>query len=362
MDTAQADFSWQLPYKHWLSENRQRQYKPDLKPGMIDFCSNDYLNMTQHPIVKQAAIEAIQNYGAGSSGARLLSGNCPLQDMLEVAISDYLNKESCLLFNTGFQANSTVIPALLSVIEKAVVFVDKRCHASIYQGLIGVKFQRFRHNDMRHLENLLKAAQGKPIFIITEHLFSMDGAFAPLEQLVHLKQKYKAVLYLDTAHSFGIAAPQQFECVDIIMGAFGKAMGSMGAFVATSQTIISFLKNACRGFIYTTALPPASLATTLKALELGQQSSLADSLLQKARLFRNMLQEKGYDIAGSESYIIPVVSKQADYLEKKLLGQGIRCAAIHPPTTPTKRLRFSVTAQHIEKDFQKVLAVLDGIP
>ncbi|MDD5585321.1 MAG: 8-amino-7-oxononanoate synthase, partial [Candidatus Omnitrophica bacterium] len=259
----------------------------------VDFCSNDYLGLSCHPKLKKASKKSIDALGTGTCASRLLSGDLEIHHTLEEATAAFKGKESALVFNSGYQANIGIISALYK--EGDVVFSDKLNHASIIDGILlsGAKLIRFFHNDAGHLATLLKKERGKykEALIITESIFSMEGDAAPLKELAALKEKYNCALMVDEAHATGIFGKHGAgmveeqgvtEGVDYLMGTFGKALGSFGAYLACSKKIKDFLINTCRSFIYSTSLPAAVIAANLAALEV-----IHDEPLRRKRLLEH---------------------------------------------------------------------------
>lgn len=336
----------------------------------INFSSNDYLGLSLHPEILLAAKKAL-NFSFGSSASRLMTGSNPLNQALEEKVARFKEKEASLVFNSGYQANLGIISALCS--RGTYVFSDKLNHASIVDGvrLSGAKHFRFRHNDANHLEELLKRERGKAkdAFIVTETVFSMDGDIAPLEEIVKLKKEHNAILMVDEAHATGIfgktgsgiAEEKNLSSeIDIIMGTFGKALGGFGAYVACSREIRDYLINACRSFIYSTALPPAVLASNLKALEIiKKEPERRRTLLKNAGLFRGALKEKGFKTKGS-SQIVPVIvgeNKKAVSFSEHLKRKGYWTMPVRPPTVPEgeARLRISLTYDHDTGQLEKFI-------
>lgn len=331
---------------------------------VLDFSSNDYLGLSCHPEVIAASQQALQSHGAGAGAARLMSGDLPLHHELEEAIAAYKNKEAALIFGSGYQANATIIPALMG--RHDVIFSDRLNHASIVDGcqLAGSKLHRFRHNDLNHLEELLHHKRGsQEALIVVESIYSMDGDLAPLQGLVELKERYGCLLMVDEAHATGLFGSQgsglveQAGCTDqveLIMGTFGKALGSFGAYIAADQTLINYLINRARGFIYSTALPPAVSAASLAALQLCQQQPpLREQLWHKVNFFLKKCQELGLPCT-SASQIFPLrigASEASVQLAQALRQKNIFATAVRPPTVPenTARLRFSIT-NHLSED------------
>ena len=340
----------------------------------IDFSSNDYLGLAGHPRLIEAAKEALDQYGTSSSASRLLSGDLQIHHRLEEALAIFKNKESSLVFNSGYQANIGIISSIC--VDGGAIFLDRLCHASIVDGalLSRAKHFRFLHNDLNHLEYLLKGQRQrfKNGLIITESIFSMDGDVAPLKGLVGLKDKYDCRLMVDEAHATGIFGENGSgvveeeglsERVDLVMGTFGKALGGFGAYLASSKDMIEYLINTCRSFIYSTGLPPAVAATNLASLELvRQEAGRRKKLRDISRYFREELKGLGFDVRGA-SQIVPVVvgeNSKASEMAEVLQDRGWWVLPIRPPTVPAgeARLRFSLNFYH---DRQMLRRLIDDI-
>ncbi len=335
---------------------------------LLDFSSNDYLGLSTHPDVIAESRRYLEKYGAGAGAARLMSGDLFIFHELENKIAQLKGKEAALLFGSGFLANSGIIPALVG--RHDVIFSDRLNHASIYDGcrLSGASLQRFRHNDLNHLEELLKKKRGKKnALIVVESLYSMDGDFCPLAEVAFLKEKYDCLLMVDEAHATGlfgsnggglIQEKKIINQVDIAMGTFGKALGSYGAYVAASRQMVDYLINRARSFIYSTALPPAIIGASLAAVAIIQkQPTLRRELWNKVQIFKKELNNGGLKNPGL-SQIIPLPvgsSSKTVRLAEILRHQGIFATAVRPPTVPagTARLRFSVTCRLSEADLIK---------
>lgn len=327
--------------------------------NLVDFSSNDYLALSIHAELITAATGALQLYGTGAGAARLMSGDLQLYHTLEQATASFKNRQAALLFGSGYLANIGVIPALAG--RGDVIFSDRLNHASIYDGcrLAGAKLVRFQHNDLDHLEECLKKGRGSgKALIIVESLYSMDGDYCPLAGIVQLKNRYDCLLMVDEAHATGIFGPngggiiQQeglADEVDIAMGTFGKALGSYGAYIVGSKTLKRYLINRARSFIYSTGLPPATVAASLAAIKLTRNApELRQQLLANSNYFKQCLQTAGLPGNPGSSQIVPVMvgdSQQAVTIAEKFRKNNILVTAVRPPTVPqsTARLRFSVT-------------------
>lgn len=343
----------------------------------IDFSSNDYLGLRDHPRMKEESKSAIDAFGTSSSASRLLSGDLQLHHDLEKRIAAFKGKEAALVFNSGYQANTGIISALYS--KNDCVFCDRLNHASIIDGILlsGAKFFRFQHNDPEHLESLLKNKRDnfKNALIVSESIFSMDGDRAPLSELVRLKEKYACRLMVDEAHATGLFGESGSgvieeeglqEEVELVMGTFGKALGGFGAYLATSRTIADYLINTCRSFIYSTALPAAVIAADMTGLDLvSQEPFRRKEVLSLSRYFRESLKEKGFRVKG-DSQIVPLIledSQRALSFAERLQERGYWVLPIRPPTVPAKeaRLRFSVTFYHGKEILENLVDELSKI-
>lgn len=342
----------------------------------IDFSSNDYLGLSNHPKLVKAGKNAIEEFGAGACGSRLLSGDLELHHKLEEKTAHFKNKEAALFFNSGYQANTGIISALYG--SKDAIFLDRLCHASIIDGVIlsQAKFLRFRHNDCQDLETLLKKerAKYKNCLIISESVFSMDGDKAPLKELVYLKEKYDCSIFVDEAHATGIFGRNGSGVIeeeglsgkiDFIMGTFSKALGGFGAYLAASKKIRDYLINTCKSFIYSTALPASVAASNLAAIELVKEEPFRrQKLLGSAENFRGKLKKTGLKIKG-ESQIVPVIIgeniKTVEFA-RRLQKKGFWALPIRPPAAPLgeARLRFSLTYNHNEEVLQELVNELSS--
>ena len=340
----------------------------------IDFSSNNYLGLSNHPKIIAAAKAALDKYGVGSLGSRLLSGSFDIHDELETKTAEFKQKEAALVFNTGYQANVGIISALCG--KEDMVLSDKLSHASIIDGvqLSGASHFRFKHNDMAHLEDILirERKNFRHVLIISESVFSMDGDLAFVKELAALKKKHDCLLFIDEAHATGvfgktgaglIEQEKLSDKVDLIMGTFSKAMGSFGAYIACSRLMKNFLINSCRSFIYSTALPPAVIAANIAAIEaVKEERQRSGGLLENSGYFRELLKKKGFKVLGN-SQIVPVVigeNKPAVELSGKLKENGFWVLPIRHPTVPkgSARLRFSLNYGHSKDMLKRVVEIL----
>jgi 8-amino-7-oxononanoate synthase len=341
----------------------------------VNFSSNDYLGLAEHPELS-AAVAAAPRNPSGSSASRLMTGTHPIHERLEKEVALFKGKPEALIFNSGYAANTGIISALVG--RDDTVFADRAVHASIIDGirLSGARLRRYRHNDALHLERLLKRYRplSRGALIVTESVFSMDGDTAPLARIAGLKREFDCCLMVDEAHATGIyghngsgMAEEQGVTgeVDIIMGTFGKALGSFGAYAAMNALMKDYLVNTCRSFIYSTAMPPSVSATSLKAVELiAKEPGRRADLLERTGFLRRELEKRGFSTAGN-TQIIPIVTgcprKALDICEK-LRSHGFWAAAVRPPTVAPggSRLRISLSSCHSYDDLKRFLDILEG--
>lgn len=340
----------------------------------VDFSSNDYLGLSSHPALVAAAREALDRYGVGAGASRLMSGDLAIHHELEEETAAFKGTEAALVFNSGYQANTGIVPALLG--RRDVVLADQLSHASQLDGAIlsRARLLRFRHNDPEHLDRMLGKHRGSfdRAMVMTESVFSMDGDRAPLAALLDVCRRHDCRFMVDEAHATGVFGPRGRGCVeaeglagrvDLVMGTFSKALGGFGAYLAAPRTVIDYLVNTARSFIYSTALPPSVIAADLAALRLcGSGETRGEELLRRAAAFREALRGKGWTVGG-ESQIVPVVaggSARAVALSKSLSNRGFLVLPVRPPTVPegSARLRFSLTAAHTDRQVADVVEAL----
>jgi 8-amino-7-oxononanoate synthase len=324
-------------------------------------CSNDYLGLAADPRVREAAAEAALRWGAGAGASRLISGNMQPHRELETRLAAFKGYERALLFGSGYLANMGTIAALAG--EGDVVFSDALNHASIIDGCRLARAETFvyRHNDVEHLESLLRGAAGAPALIVTDGVFSMDGDVAPLPELLELARRYGARLMVDEAHATGalgpggrgaVAAAGLSGEVDVIVGTLGKALGSYGAYVCSSAETVDYLVNRARPFIFSTAPPPPAVGAARAALGvLEAEPERVDRLAANARVLREALAAEGLVATASTTQIVPIEIGEAEptmELCERALERGVFAQGIRPPTVPegSSRLRFTVMATH----------------
>ena len=330
--------------------------------------SNNYLGLSVHPIVVEAAATAVQKYGTGASASRLMSGNCHLYTELETKIAEAKGTEAALVFGSGYLANIGTIPVLAG--KGDLILSDALNHASIIDGcrLSQATKQIYRHCDVEHLESLLaQSMKFRHRLIVTDGVFSMDGDIAPLPEICGLAERYDATVMVDDAHSFGVLGETGAGTIEhfgleqrgiIQMGTLSKAIGGLGGYVAGSTALIDFLMNRARGFIFTTGLPPATLAGASAAIDVIRSNpELRQRLFSNVLLLKNALLERGFQLLPSQTQILPLILGDVDVASRfaeALLSYGVYAPAIRPPTVPegTSRLRISVIASHTTEDLE----------
>ncbi|MCL5422736.1 MAG: 8-amino-7-oxononanoate synthase [Nitrospirae bacterium] len=346
---------------------------------LINFASNDYLGLANHPEIVKAAAESMKEFGFGSGASRLLGGGSVPHRDLEQKISQFKGTEAALIFNTGYAANTGIIPAVSG--EGDVIFSDELNHASIIDGcrLSRAKTVVYRHRDVAHLAALMKKKEGKRTMVVTDTVFSMDGDTAPLRDIYdlcfslnsELSTPNSLLLYLDDAHGTGVIGngrgalahfalkPQPWI---IQIGTCSKALGSFGAFVAGNRDVIQWIINTARSFIFSTAIPACAVAASLKALDLIEQGpELIPRLWRNRNMLVDALKGMGFDTGESETPIIPLKTGSVDEalnLSQYLYERGIYVPAIRPPTVKEPRVRLTVTAAHTEEDISSLIRAL----
>jgi len=357
--------------RRWLTPSLRTSAIEMVRNGrrLISFCCNDYLNLSQHPAVKQAAIEAVETYGAGAGASRLVTGNYPLLGELEARLAKFKNTDDACVFGSGYLTNLGVIPTLVGA--RDLILADALSHACILSGakLSGARVEVFRHNDLEHLEALLSQnrADHTHALILTDGVFSMDGDLAPVSALAALAARHDAWLMTDDAHGIGVVGGGRGSAyinggassVPLQMGTLSKAVGSYGGYLCASQAVIDLVRTRARPFIYSTGLPPAAVGASIKALEIIEQDkALVAAPVQNARIFAALL-----DLPAPESCIVPIMlgnAARALDASKMLEDEGFLVIAIRPPTVPenTARLRFTFTAGHSKADIERLAAVV----
>ncbi|MCG8697284.1 MAG: 8-amino-7-oxononanoate synthase [Bacteroidales bacterium] len=353
------------------ADNNYRELPLEVQEGFINLSSNDYLGINADKDLQHQFLNSCLNndHRLSAASSRLLTGNFDEYHRLERSISHAYNGRSCLIFNSGYHANIGILSVLAD--KNDLIVADKLVHASIIDGmqLSKAKFTRFKHRDYKHLENILTKAQGKydQIFIVSESIFSMDGDVADIPLLIDLKKKYNALLYIDEAHALGACGKnglgyvEQHNCIhdcDFIVGTFGKALASIGAFIICDEIIKNYLVNHSRSIIYTTGLPPINLAWT--NFIFSKLPDLSDRRKKLIKATNSLARELGVT---PQSHILPYIcgdNNNAIQLAKQLLEKRYLVKPIRYPTVPkgTARLRFSVCAHHAYVDFKKISEII----
>jgi len=332
---------------------------------LLSFSCNDYLNLSQHPAVKQAAAEALEEYGAGAGASRLVTGNHPLYAALESRLARFKGAEACCVFGSGYLANAGIVPVLVG--EGDLLLIDELSHSCLWAGarLSRARIVIFRHNDVSHAAEMLRRyrASHKQALIVTDGVFSMDGDLAPLKELGELAAVHDTWLMSDDAHGLGVlndgrgSSPE--ARVDLKMGTLSKALGSYGGYVCASAAVIELLKTRARTLIYSTGLPPASVAAALKALDIIENDpGLTARPLAKACAFT-----RAAGLSQAQSSIVPVILGEpaaALAAAKRLQDEGFLVIPIRPPTVPegTARLRIAFTAGHPDEEIARLAALI----
>ena len=340
---------------------------------LLNFCSNDYLGLANHPDIIKAFKSAADHFGVGSGSAHLVCGHSTAHHALEEELAEFTGRDRALLFSTGYMANTGVISSLLS--RSDTVFEDRLNHASLLDGGLssGAKFIRYAHVDVEDLTVKLVKAQGEKL-VVTDGVFSMDGDLAPVNALSAVVKKHSAWLMVDDAHGLGVLGKNGGglleECglaqddVQILMGTLGKALGTSGAFVAGSETVIETLIQKARTYIYTTAMPPAIAEATRASLKIViAENWRRDKLNKLIGQFRKGALQLGLKMMPSASAIQPLLigdSQHAVAISAALREKGILVSAIRPPTVPqnTARLRITFSALHDESHINLLLSAL----
>lgn len=363
-------------YSQTLNELESLSLRRFLKPTFsgINFIHNDYLGLCGHPEIVEAAINAYQKWGAGSTGSRLLGGNSEIFEQAEADLASWKGSEAALIFNCGYLANVGIVTSFCDA--QTTLFMDKFNHASIVDGYrqSKCKLVRFPHHDVDYLERALKKTSGKKV-IYVESVYSMDGDLAPLFDYADLAEKYEALFIVDEAHGEGVFGPDgkglvhEYHLekrVDLVLGTFGKAYGCAGACVWGRRVLIDYLINKARSFIYSTALPPGVIASILKSVEIASREPWRrEQALLLAADFREKMNRNGWNTLKSASQIVPLIINSAEKcisVTEELSEKGIGVAAVREPTVPvgTARLRINFTASHKKDDLEMLVNALES--
>lgn len=353
------------------------EYNGDSVDHLVNFSSNDYLNLAKDEELRKAVVEAVGIYGVGASASRLVCGHSLEHELFEVEYAKFLGVESAAHFGAGYLANLALMNAL--ALPGTVVIADRLIHASLIDGIRSsqVRFMRYQHRDLEHVERLLKRTRSESgsqaIVLVTESVFSMDGTVAPIGELARLAELYEAMLVVDEAHALGVFGPQgrgvvaQVGCVDQVMAisaTCSKALGCYGGLVGCDRVLSEYLINKSRPLIYNTGLPPLVVRAARKALEIIQESgSMGEELLSRAGYFAELLKKTGFDVVAAESQIVPLLvgdSSLAVELANRLRNRGVFATAFRAPTVPEKtaRIRFSITLAHSRTVLEQAVDVI----
>ena len=360
-----------LTRRHRIVEGPQQiQLRVDGKQ-LLNFSSNDYLGLANDPAVKQAFIDGVREYGVGAGAAHLISGHTRAHHELEQALAEFTGRDRALLFSSGYMANIGVLSALTD--RHDVIYQDKLNHASLIDaGLLSrAEGRRYRHSDVDDLERQIDDKSG---IIATDGVFSMQGDIAPLQQLAEKAKQHDLMLMVDEAHSLGVlgefgegsaamAGLGQAE-VPILMGTLGKALGTHGAFVAGSETVIESLVQFARSYVYTTAPPAAVACATLASLHIVQnQPQRRARLFENIRYFQQLAGARGIRVGNSQTPIQPIKFADIESLmraQQTLESKGLLVSAIRPPTAPQPMLRITLSTEHQRSDIDRLFAVLES--
>ncbi|HAF48132.1 MAG TPA: 8-amino-7-oxononanoate synthase [Anaerolineaceae bacterium] len=338
--------------------------------------SNNYLGLTTHPKVRQAAIDALNRYGTSCTGSRFLNGNLTLHETLEEEIADWVGKEASLVFSTGMQVNLGTISALVS--RGDIIILDKEDHASIVDGafLSGGKIERYRHNDMDHLERVLESLpQDKGKLLVVDGLFSMEGDIAPLPELVPLCKAYGVRLMVDDAHAMGVLGGGRgtavhfgmTEDVDLIMSTFSKSFASLGGFIAGDKDVIEYVQHHARSLIFSASIPPSNAAAALAALEvMREEPERIVRVNQIGDMMRREYHNLGFDTGDSITPVIPIIigDDELTFMTWRMLFEnGVFVnPVISPAVSPGRQLlRTSYMATHTDEQLNKVLTIFEKV-
>ena len=344
------------------------------------WCSNDYLNLSQHPEVTKTSVEVINELGTGSGGTRNISGTSTYHVDLETLLADLHNKEAALLFPSAYTANQSTLWTLCKNLEGVEIFSDELNHASLIQGIknANVECHVFRHNDTEHLEELINNANAdSPKIIVFESLYSMEGLRSPLQKIIEIAKKYNALTYLDEVHSVGLYGPEGRgitaekgleDGIDIINGTLSKAFGQMGGYVAANSDIIDYIRSFAPGFIFTSSMNPSIAAASITSIKIAMASEdLRENIRINSDRIRLGLRDLQIPFLENDSHIIPIhlydprLCKEAANL--LLEKHGIYIQPIFYPTVPKgdERFRVTITPRHDASDIQHFLDALDDV-
>ncbi len=342
---------------------------------LIMLGSNNYLGLTTHPKVKEAAIEAVKKYGTSSTGSRFMNGTLKIHRELEDKLAEFLHREACIVFSTGYQANVGTISSLIG--RNDIAITDKEDHASIIDGvrMSYGSMLRFKHNDMADLRRVLESAPkdaGK--LLIIDGVYSMAGDIAPLPEIMKIAKEFGVRVMVDDAHSIGVlgengrGTSNYFHMdkeTDIIMGTFSKSFASLGGFIAGDEDVIFYVKHTARSFIFSASMSPANTGAAIAALEvIKSEPERIEHLWKIADRMRNGLKQLGFDVGTSNTPIIPVYIRdrmKTVLMWKELFDNGVYCNPVLPPAVPPTEslLRTSYIATHTEEQIDRALGIFE---
>ena len=342
------------------------------------WCSNDYLNMSQHPEVMQTCIDVISELGTGSGGTRNISGTSSYHVGLEKCLAELHRKDSALVFPSAYTANQSTISILCKNIDGIEIFSDELNHASLIEGIRNskAKYSIFKHNDVDDLDRLLKkSGKDSPKLIICESIYSMEGIRSPLKEIVRLAKEYSALTYLDEVHSVGLYGPEGSGVaaelgisndIDIINGTLSKAFGQMGGYIAANSQIIDYIRSFAPGFIFTSSINPSVAAASIKSIEISKVAeTLRLKIKQNSSLIREGLRSINVPFISNDSHIVPILVDgplQCKKISKLLLDDfGIYIQPVFYPTVPKgeERLRVTITPKHKKSDIDNFISCID---
>ena len=344
------------------------------------WCSNDYLNLSQHPVVILESIKVIKELGTGSGGTRNISGTSTYHADLEKNLAELHSKEASLLFPSAYTANQSTLWTLCKKLEGCEVYSDELNHASMIQGIknANVTTHVFKHNDVEHLEELLKTSNANtPKLIVFESLYSMEGLRSPIKQIVNLAKKYNALTYLDEVHSVGLYGPEGrgiaaelnvSDEIDIINGTLSKAFGQMGGYITANKDIIDFIRSFAPGFIFTSSANPSIAAASIQAIQIAKRADiLRENIKTNSNLIREGLAEYNIPFLKNDSHIVPIHLYEPELCKKAantlIEEHGIYIQPIFYPTVPKgdERFRVTITPKHSASDVESFVESLDKV-
>ena len=330
---------------------------------VLNFSSNDYLSLANHPKVKEAFIKGVEKYGAGSGASHLVSGHFDIHEELESKLAAYTGQDSALVFSSGFSANLGIFSALSDQVDW--ILQDKLNHASLIDAnhLIQKRVERYKHNDIKSFNNKISKKTG-PGLVATDNVFSMDGDLAEINQLDLIVKRHKSILMQDDAHGFGVFQPN-IPDDSIYMATLGKGAGTMGAFVSGSNDLIELIIQKGRSYIYTTAIPPAMSAASIASLELIIEGEQTRELHKNIKFFKECSKQLNINLLQSSSGIQPILigdNKKVIDISETLFSKGFNVGAIRSPTVPkgTERLRITLSADHSQNQISSLLETLSN--